>query len=69
MITSKFLLSVISLKFENAVNGKGKAKTDKASPACLVYSRLASRVEFESLILVDLFGLRESLRFWPGMAV
>jgi len=22
----------MSLKFENAVNGKGKAKTDKASP-------------------------------------
>ena len=40
MITSKFLLSVMSLKFEYAVNGKGKAKTDKASPPCFISSRL-----------------------------
>jgi len=31
MITSKFLLSIILLKLKNAVYGKGKAKTDKAS--------------------------------------
>src|SRR5688500_3721385 len=40
MITSKFLLSVISLKFENVVNGNGKAKTDKARPPCFISSRL-----------------------------
>jgi hypothetical protein len=48
MITSKFLLSVISLKFKNVVNGKGKAKTDKAVPPCLISSRLD--ISFASVI-------------------
>jgi len=34
------LLSVISLKFKNDVNGKGKAKTDEASHACFISSCL-----------------------------
>jgi hypothetical protein len=42
-------LSAISLKFENAVNGKGKAKTDKASPPCLISSRLDIFFRFSHL--------------------
>src|SRR5690554_7655468 len=40
MITSNSLLSFILSNFVKAVNGKGKANAVKASPSCLMISRL-----------------------------
>lgn len=56
MITSKFLLSVISLKFKNAVNGKGKAKTDKASPPELTFVAKAIQGNLSYCLVLNLFN-------------